>query len=280
MNFLSAELERAKSEQIGIYTAFLIYYISNTSVTPIGTEQMLQQVQKEMAQKERDIQDMMTLADEAFQQKNGSSEKMWMAKIQKLHEDFREKDAAHQRDLSAQEDTIARLRLELAQSQVVNRRLSSHFSFPTEDVVEEPEDFPEPSTRRASGGFALRGKPHLFLCSFLTFSPTDSIHEQQIRELQSKIDSYMEEIAQLKEERDTLADEIKFLRCVLLAKTPINTYTSYRDREQEQKQVIHQAEITLQPTPATTSVNVEEILLLKARVEELLTENKEYNSMV
>ena len=137
-------------------------------MTYIGTEQTLQQVQKEMVQKEQDIQDMMTLADEAFQQKNGSSEKMWMAKIQKLQEDFREQDAAHQRELATLEDTITRLRLDLAQSQVVNRRLSSHFSFPPEDVVgeEEQEEFPAPSARRSSGGFALRGKiacPHKLL---------------------------------------------------------------------------------------------------------------------
>eukprot|EP00026_Physarum_polycephalum_P000407 Phypoly_transcript_00408.p1 GENE.Phypoly_transcript_00408~~Phypoly_transcript_00408.p1 ORF type:complete len:1623 (+),score=348.10 Phypoly_transcript_00408:62-4870(+) len=184
INFLSAELERAKNEQI-------------------CTEQALQQMQKEMAQKEHDIQEMMTLADEAFQQKNGSSEKMWMAKIQKLQEEFREKDAAHQQELVSRDETIARLRVELGQSQVTNRRLSSHFSFPTKEDAgeEEPEDFPPvlpiASSRRASGGFGLRA---------------DEAQSTRICELQSKLDAYAEEIAQLKEERDTFADEIKYLK--------------------------------------------------------------------
>jgi hypothetical protein len=97
---------------------------------------MYQQAKKEMAQKEQDIQEMMTLADEAFQQKNGSTERLWAAKIQKQQEDFKERDAARLSELAARDETIARLRMELAQAQVANRRLSSHFSFPPS----EPED--------------------------------------------------------------------------------------------------------------------------------------------
>lgn len=133
---------------------------------PLGAEQSVQQALKEMAQKERDIQEMMALADEAFQQKNGSSEKMWMAKIQKQHEEIAEKEAAFKRELEAHKETISKLRSDLNQSQVANRRLSSHFSSlpeEEEDTLEEMEDFPPApaatNLRRVSGGFALRGRP-------------------------------------------------------------------------------------------------------------------------
>lgn len=118
------------------YSSIKVNCFQLTLIT--ATEQMYQQAMKEMAQKERDIQEMMTLADEAFQQKNGSTEKLWAAKIQKQQEEFRERDAAHQAEVAQRDETINKLRLELAQAQVANRRLSSHFSFPADaDTTEE-----------------------------------------------------------------------------------------------------------------------------------------------
>lgn len=105
---------------------------------------MFEQAQRahdeEMSKKDKDAQDMMALMDEALQ-KNGRGEGVWEAKFQKLQmemRDLQEHCQAVQLEVVARDDTIAKLRKDLGKSQVVNRRLSSHFS----TMREDEDDFP------------------------------------------------------------------------------------------------------------------------------------------